>query len=135
MRVTALGGPQNETRASIRPDGLEIFLQSSRTGTIGQGDLWISRRASTLDSWSTPLNLGTTINTGSAEQNPSVSSDGMTLFFASNRGGGTGGLDLYMTTRTLPIVRSKNISVAAGGTCVASNSPRHVDDGSLYFRK
>jgi hypothetical protein len=130
--VTELNSPSNENRPSIRLDGLEIFFQSSRTGSIGaSGDLWVATRGSTADTWSTPVNLGSTINTASVEQNAYLSSDGMTLFFSSDRSGGSGGLDLYMITRTLPIVRSKNISVAADDSCAASISPSDVDDGSF----
>ena len=99
--VTELNSPGGDSRPSIRRDGLEIFFQSSRTGSIGlSNDLWVATRESTHDSWSTPMNLGATINTASAEQNPYLSSDGKTLFFASDRPGGFGGQDLYMSTRT-----------------------------------
>ncbi|HVS82487.1 MAG TPA: hypothetical protein VHE60_12220, partial [Pyrinomonadaceae bacterium] len=84
----------------IRHDGLEIFFQSNRVGSIGLNDLWVARRESTLAPWSTPVNLGATINTAFAEQNPYLSSDNKTLFFASDRPGGSGGQDLYMSTRT-----------------------------------
>jgi len=99
--VTELSSTSNENRPSIRHDGLEIFFQSNRTGSIGTAlDLWVATRESTLDAWSTPLNLGATINTTFAEQNPYLSSDGKTLFFASDRPDGFGSSDLYMTTRT-----------------------------------
>jgi hypothetical protein len=98
--VTELSSPGGDSRPSIRHDGLEIFLQSSRVGSIGLNDLWVATRASTLDPWSTPVNLGATINTVFAEQNPYLSSDNTTLFFISDRPGGFGGLDLYMITRT-----------------------------------
>src|SRR5439155_18062433 len=99
--VTELSSALNENRPSIRHDGLEIFFQSNRTGSNGTAsDLWVATRASTIDAWSTPVNLGDTINTASVEQNPYLSSDGMTLFFSSDRAGGSGGLDLYMSTRT-----------------------------------
>jgi hypothetical protein len=130
-RVPELSSPANESDPWIRYDGLEVFFQSNRTGTIGLGDLWVATRASTADAWSTPVNVGSSINTASAEQNSSLSSDGMTLFFASGRPDGFGGLDLYMSMRTLPIVRSKNITVAADNSCVASISPSDVDDGSF----
>jgi len=87
-------------RPSIGHDGLKIFFQSNRPGSIGLGDLWVATRESTLDAWSTPVNLGSTINTTLVEQNAYLSSDGGTLLFSSDRPGGSGGLDLYMTTRT-----------------------------------
>jgi hypothetical protein len=60
-RVTELSGPANETRPSIRHDGLEIFFQSNRTGGFGLTDLWVATRGSTADAWSTPVNLGNTL--------------------------------------------------------------------------
>ena len=98
--VTELSSPANENRPSIRHDGLEIFFQSNRIGSLALGDLWVATRESTLDAWSTPVNLGNTINTVFIEQNAYLSSDGKTLLFSSDRPGGFGGLDLYMSTRT-----------------------------------
>jgi Tol biopolymer transport system component len=98
--VTELSSAQAENRPSIRRDGLEILFQSNRIGSVGLGDLWMSTRKSTLDAWTTPVNLGNTINTVFVEQNAYLSSDSKTLFFSSDRPGGSGGLDLYMTTRT-----------------------------------
>jgi hypothetical protein len=98
--VTELSSTANENRPSIRHDGLEIFFQSNRSGSIGGGDLWTATRADTLDPWSTPVNLGSPINSASVEQNAYLSSDGKTLLFSSDRAGGFGGLDLYVSTRT-----------------------------------
>src|SRR5207247_543836 len=100
--MTELSSASNENDPSIRHDGLEIFFQSNRTGSNGTAsDLWVATRTSTIDPWSTPVNLGSVLNTTSVEQNPYLSSDGMTLFFASDRSpGGSGGLDLYLSTRS-----------------------------------
>jgi N-acetylneuraminic acid mutarotase len=100
--VAELSSTANETRPSIRHDGLEIYFQSNRAGGSGLADLWVAMRGSTADAWSTPVNLATTVNTPSVEQNPYLSSDGSMLFFASDRPGGSGGLDIYMSTRSLP---------------------------------
>lgn len=130
--VPELNSLQNENDPSIRPDGLEMFFQSNRTGSMGTAfDLWVATRASTLDAWSAPVNVGDTINTGVVDNNPNLSSDGMTLFFASDRPSGFGATDLYMSTRTLPTVSSKNISVAADDSCAANIIPSDVDDGSF----
>jgi hypothetical protein len=88
-----------DTRTAIRHDGLEIIFTSNRPGGAGSGDLWVSTRATTLDPWSTPVNLGPPVNTTSFEGAPALSSDGQTLLFYSDRPGGFGANDLYMTTR------------------------------------
>ncbi len=109
MLVPELNSPLNENRPSIRHNGLEIFFQSNRIGSNGTAaDLWVATRGSTLDAWATPVNLGDTINTASAEQNPYLSADGTTLFFSSDRSGGAGGIDLYTSTRTLPTPSWRN---------------------------
>src|SRR5438128_6832338 len=59
--VPELSGPFRDTRTAIRRDGLEIFLSpdsKGRGGGLGNQDLWVSTRATTLDAWSTPVNLG-----------------------------------------------------------------------------
>lgn len=99
VRIVELSSAGGDSRPSIRHNGLEIFLQSDRGGTTGGLDLWVATRESTLANWSTPLNLGTTVNTPFLDQNPYLSSDSETLFFASDRPGGVGGSDLYLSTR------------------------------------
>jgi Tol biopolymer transport system component len=100
--VPELNSPQSDGRPNIRHDGREIFFYSDRPGTIGLEDLWVATRETTLDAWSTPVNLGVTVNSASRDIHPAVSSDRQTLFFGSNRPDpdGVGGFDLYMTTRT-----------------------------------
>jgi hypothetical protein len=98
--VPELSSPQRDAHPTIRCDGLEIFLASNRPGTLGMIDLWVSTRTTTHDAWSTPVNLGSTINTPDNERAPYLSADGQTLFFTSDRPGGFGGNDFYMTTRT-----------------------------------
>jgi hypothetical protein len=85
---------------TLRTDGREIFFFSTRSGGVGGADLWTSTRQSVHDPWSTPVNLASPLNSPAAEQQPSLSSDGRTLVFASSRSGGFGGTDIYMSTRT-----------------------------------
>lgn len=97
--VAELSSPQSDQRPNVRFDGLEIFLFSSRPGGAGPSDIWVSTRQTTVDNWSPPVNLGGAVNSTSAEFQTSISSDRETLVFASNRTGGLGGVDLYVTTR------------------------------------
>jgi hypothetical protein len=97
--VFELSTTYRDTRTAIRRDGLEMFITSNRPGTFGKVDLWVSTRETTLDAWSTPLNLGPVINTPAVEGGPALSCDGTTLYFSSDRPGGFGGRDLYVSTR------------------------------------
>jgi WD40-like Beta Propeller Repeat len=93
-----LGG--NTTRPSIRHDGLEIFFNSNRPGSIANSqDLWVATRETVFDAWSDPINLGSPVNSELVDVQPYISADRETLFFASNRPGG-GPTDIYMSTRT-----------------------------------
>ncbi len=97
--VPELSSPAQEQRPSVRFDGLEIFFHSDRPGSVGN-DLWVSTRESLNDRWAVPTNLGPTVNTESSDQQPSIAADRRTLYMASDRPGGIGGLDLYVTTRS-----------------------------------
>jgi len=100
--VPELSSPFTDFRPAIRRDGLEMFLESDRPGTISFRDVWVSTRPSTSDPWSTPVSLGPVVNTiASYQARATLSFDGTALYFASSRAGGVGGSwDLYVSTRT-----------------------------------
>jgi len=85
---------------TLRSDGREVFFFSTRAGGIGGAELWTSTPRSVHDPWMPPVNLGAPLNSTAAEQQPSLSSGGRTLLFASSRSGGFGGTDIWMSTRT-----------------------------------
>jgi Tol biopolymer transport system component len=88
-------------RPNVRQDGLEIFFYSGRTGGVGAIDLWTATRDTVDAVWSTPVDVGSTVNSTVNDQHPYLSANGEVLFFFSNRPGGSGGNDLWMTTRTV----------------------------------
>jgi Tol biopolymer transport system component len=49
--------------------------------------------------WGPAVNLGPNVNSSSNDAGPSISADGLTLYFSSDRPGGLGGYDLWLTTR------------------------------------
>lgn len=99
--VVELNNPgANERGLSIRFDGLEVFFMSTRVGGSGAQDLWTSKRSTVFDPWSVPENLGIVVNSAAGDFNPFITSDRETLYFNSDRAGGSGGQDLYVTTRT-----------------------------------
>lgn len=100
-KVEELSSAGNDQRPSIRFDGLEIFLSSNRSGSMGRQDIWVATRPDRAARWNSPVPLGAEINTPSFDQQPSISADGQTLFFSSNRPGGLGGVDLYTASRRI----------------------------------
>lgn len=97
--VAGLNTTFNDMRPNIRyRDGLEIFFESNRTGTLGFNDLYSSVRTSTSAPWSTPQNLGSIVNSAFNEGRPSLSFDGTELYFMSNRDDAAN--DIYVTRRS-----------------------------------
>lgn len=97
--VPELNTAFNDVRPNVRKDGLEIVFDSNRPGGFGLLDIYTASRATTADPWSTPTNLGPLINSAGNDARPTLSRDGLTLMFGSNRGGGDGQSDIYVTTR------------------------------------
>jgi len=100
--VTELSSPYSDQRPQISHDGREIFFYSDRPGGKGGIDIWVATRPSVFESWTTPINLEG-VNSEYSEQMPTISSDGMTLIFMSDRPGGVGEAengDLWFCTRT-----------------------------------
>jgi hypothetical protein len=92
-----------EARPNLSRDGHWLFFSSNRPGGVGGMDIWASYREHVHDdfAWQPPINLGPGVNTGSAEIGASyVENDDAgapLLFFASNRPGGVGSFDIYMS--------------------------------------
>jgi hypothetical protein len=99
--VEELASPSAELQPAIRRDGLEMFLASNRPGTHGGLDVWVSTRLSTSDSWSTPANLGSVINSAVDDARPALSFDATELYFqSSGRPDGIGSQDFYRSNRS-----------------------------------
>jgi len=83
-----------EESVLIHPDGKTLYFASRGHVGMGGSDLYMSK----LDeqgNWSKPINLGYPINTKFDENSLMVSPDGEIAFFASDREGGYGDLDIY----------------------------------------
>lgn len=103
-----VSGFRNTRTAIRRRDGLEMLVTSNRPGSVGNLDLWVSTRDSAQDLWSAAINLNAdnankggavAVNTTANDGAPALSWDGQAVIFYSNRAGGLGGNDLYMSTR------------------------------------
>jgi hypothetical protein len=97
--VAELSSAAADARPALRYDRREIFFSSNRAGGFGADDIWGSTRQSPAAPWTAPVNLGAVINTTFFESQPSLSEDGTMLFFSSDRPGGYGAVDIYISTR------------------------------------
>ncbi len=125
--------------SSLSPNGLELYFSDWRsyrvTGVMTQ-DLWVRTRARISDPWGDSVKLGPPVNSASGEALPYVSSDGLSLYFTSNRPGGLGGTDIWVTTRPsilAPWTEPINLGPPVNSS-YHDGSPRLSEDGStLYF--
>ena len=105
--VQQINSSYNESFPCFSADGLTLYYSDwytwnsagDRPGGLGNHDLWKRTRLSTDDPWGPPVNMGSTVNSSGAEVAPIVSQDGRILIFTSNRSGGSGDYDLWMSTR------------------------------------
>jgi outer membrane protein OmpA-like peptidoglycan-associated protein len=126
--------PNNEGAQSISADGQTlVFTACNRPEGMGNCDLYISKKIG--NSWTVPQNMGSPINTVSKETQPSLSADGKTLFFASDRRSSKGGLDIWRTEQNED--ETWQIPVNLGDTINTKKDDQapffHSDNQTLYF--
>jgi len=122
--------------ACLSSDGLTLFFDSARAGGSGANDLYMAVRATTAAPWQDPVNLGATVNGSASDHCPSISADGRMLFFMSNREGGHGAFDIWLTTRETrddDWCTPRNLGPGVNGPDF-DGTPNISQDGStLYF--
>lgn len=97
-----LGGTVNtnewESQANLASDGKTLLFCSDRNEAGGVSDIYVTQL--TENGWTSPINLGPTINTPKSEASPMLAADGKTLYFHSSGHPGFGGTDIYMSRKT-----------------------------------
>nr|WKN37168.1 OmpA family protein [Tunicatimonas sp. TK19036] len=83
----------HECGAAISPDGKTLFIYVDE----GDGDIYVSTLEGT--EWTPPIPLNQNINSPYRELSVSVNQDGTELYFSSNRPGGYGGFDIYVSKK------------------------------------
>lgn len=81
---------------TLTGDMLEIYFESDRV-TVGQSDVYMSKRAAVTDPWPTPVRVDE-LSTAYLETSMDISTDGLTIYFSSNRPPSTT-VDVYVATR------------------------------------
>ena len=93
--ISSLNTNANDAAVALSPDGQMLFTFES--DVKNPGDLRVSNLVGS--DWSKPEKLNTNINSESWEGSCSITADGRYLYFASERPGGLGGRDLYMSEK------------------------------------
>ena len=86
-----------ESQPTVSSDGKTILFSSDRSGGYGKMDLYEISKVN--DTWTSPKNLGSTINSNENEKSPYLHTDGKTLFFASTNFPSLGGFDIFYSRK------------------------------------
>ena len=132
-----VNGPQDDIVTSISLDGLVLYFYSrNRPGGYGGFDIWVSTRQTKGADWGEPMNLGPTVNSSYNDACPYIPADGLSLFFESNRPGGFGDIDMWVTTRASvsePWGTPVNLGPMVNSTSLDGGPVLSPDGFSLYF--
>ena len=133
----SVNGPTFDGGPSLASDGLSLYFASDRPGGAGGADLWIARRTAVAASFELPTNLGRNVNSDANESAPDISADGLVLVFDSDRPGGSGSYDLWITTRSttdLPFGTPGNLGPGVNSGESEGHPHLSADGLRLYFQ-
>jgi outer membrane protein OmpA-like peptidoglycan-associated protein len=101
VELTGINSTQNEGAQAISADGTWLVLTACNRredGSQGGCDLYLSQYKN--DEWTQPTPFSAPVNSTSWDAQPSISADGKSLYFSSDRPGSRGGRDLWVVYRS-----------------------------------
>jgi len=128
--TSELNAGEDCSTSSLNHDGTELFLYKNDNF---DGNIYSSKYVN--ESWTPIIKLNRNINTKYYESHASVSADGKKLYFTSNREGGKGGLDIYISEIDatgdwgIPV----NLGVTVNTAYNEDNPFITANDSLLYF--
>jgi len=134
-----LNTPDQESAMYISADGHYLFItrcenRSEDGWAEGGCDMYMAYRVANDSPWTVPQPFGQTINTPDYEGQPTLSPDTRELYFVSDRKGGYGGYDIYISRFEdglwqLPINAGPSVNTAGNETAPYIN----LDNKTLFF--
>ncbi|HMN06187.1 MAG TPA: OmpA family protein [Flavobacteriales bacterium] len=125
-----VNSPGREESVQIHPDGKTLYFSSDGRPGMGGLDIYMSRMQDD-GTWGPAFNLGYPINTPGDENSLLVSADGRLAYFASDRPGGHGDLDLY-SFELYPEARPTPVSYIKGRVTDKATGKAVEADVELY---
>ena len=133
--IESLNTGGNEGAFALSSNGKYIvFTACDRKDAFGGCDLYYSMFMN--DEWTIPVNMGHKVNSAGWDSQPTLSADGRTLYFSSNRKGSIGAADIWMTYRNEnnAWVTPINLGPEINSTGRDETPFLHADGQTLYFR-
>ena len=98
MHIFEFDLTNSDVNMTMTPEGHILVLSMKRSDGLGMNDLYVSFYIRN-NLWSAPRHMGASINTSFQETSPHISPDKKFIYFSSNRPGGEGGNDIYVSER------------------------------------
>ncbi len=129
--ISEINTEKHDACIALSSDGKQMFIYRDSKG----GDIYLSTFDAIGNTWSKLQNLGVNVNTKYNEPSVSMTADGSTIYFSSNRPGGLGGLDIYMSKKDSKGVWGPAVNMGAPiNTPADDDAPFiHADGQTLYF--
>ena len=124
----AINTPQDEEGVFIHPDGKTLFFSSKGHNSMGGYDIYKTVLEEGI--WSTPVNMGDSINTPNDDLFFSLTASGKTGYYSSIRAGGLGQKDIYEINFRFQKQASKNNS-AKEVVSAAKNSDEEITNSDI----
>ncbi len=125
----SINTPDHEASIGLSADGQQLFIYKPEEN----GSIYVSKLEG--DVWTRPKKLGKNINSSGRETHASLSADGRFLYFTSDRNGGYGGTDIYVSERQPDGTwgEAKNLGYGVNSRFDEEGPYIHPDGKTLYF--
>ncbi|TAG00312.1 MAG: hypothetical protein EAZ44_09540 [Cytophagia bacterium] len=131
QNITNLNKKYHDAAAALSPDGNLLLIYRDNTKT--KGDLYESKRNSKKDMFPEPKKMNKNINSKFQETAACITTDGNTMYFASDRPGGMGGLDIYVVKKEGKDWGTPKNLGAPINTPYDDDAPFLTSDGNTFY--
>jgi outer membrane protein OmpA-like peptidoglycan-associated protein len=131
---SAITSEYNEGTCSVSADGRTmVFTSCMRKDGFGSCDLYITHKIG--EHWSVPKNLGRPVNSSAWDSQPALTADGKTLYYVSNRKGGLGKRDIWVShyTKEGSWTNPRNLGPSINSRSDDISPFIHVNEQTLFF--